>query len=638
MITRGIVSGADVKTTSLKELKDLYQKAKEAYYHSDKPLMSDAKFDKLEDLIRSKDPQWIGLKKTGTKVGKKTSATLTYPMPSLGKIKSEDDSSLNRFLSNLDGSDVLIMPKIDGNSVLLTYHRGSPVSLITRGDGITGKDISHFIPFLGLPEINNNANVVMRCEIVLNNKVYQTKWSEEFDNPRNQVAGILNRQDAHPSLGDLEFVVLRVMSGYGILDADLKATKLSCPKGKLKFIPCKRVTTSKVNRELLLGMLESAKEKMPYDLDGLVIHSGQRVGHTEERPKFATAWKHNSEEDEVTTTVRYIEWNASRHGILIPKAKLETVKVHDVKVTNVTLSNAKWAKDRGIGEGAVVKIRRSGDVIPQITQVLKKGKFTVPSTKEFGDYDWDENGTHLVLKKATESSTVKAKRIARYYAALGIEFIGEGVAKKMVDAGFDTVVKAANMTKANFLKLEGFGEQAATRAYLSIQKAYDDQVSLPSLMVASGIFPKGVGTTFLHKVIAHNPKLVYKSDDYTPNQLREGLFPIKGLTYIFVDGYTENIESFWKFYEKVNVPFKPYTKPAKTKGKLTGIGGTWTGYRNANEEAWFQMNGGEVVPFGSKTNVLFYLPSGKTSSKIEKAKEKGIQVVVFDKYQKTVKG
>lgn len=306
----------------------------------------------------------------------------------------------------------------------------------------------------------------------------------------------------------------------------------------------------------------------------------------------------------------------------------------------MTAYNAKYVVDNKIGPGSVIRVIRSGAVIPKIIEVVKPsriGRATLPNSVLVGDYEWDENGTHLVLKKAGDSSVVRAKKIARFYAMIGAEFIGEGVAKKMVAAGFDTVFKAAKMTQEQFARLEGFGEQSATRAATSLAKVYKDQVPLPELMIATGLFPKGVGVTFLNKVIGVDPSLIYKSDDYELEALREELNKIPGLTQIFVDGFVDNQKRFWVFQEKTGISFKAFVKPRTAKGPLLGQSVSWTGYRNKEEEQRVVALGGNVISFGSSTTVLIYSPEGKESSKVEKAKAKGIKVMTFAQLLKTSK-
>ena len=135
---------------NLQEAKELYIKAKDAYYNSGKPIITDAQFDKLENWIAKKDPTWPELHKTGILptdiIGKKTKVKLPFFMPSLNKFYPEEVDKLWKKLPVV--SEYVYMDKLDGCSVLLEYENGKPTKLTTRGNGEIGQDISFFIPYI----------------------------------------------------------------------------------------------------------------------------------------------------------------------------------------------------------------------------------------------------------------------------------------------------------------------------------------------------------------------------------------------------------------------------------------------------------------------------------------------------------
>ena len=222
----------------LSECKKLYLEAKEAYYLGN-PIMSDATFDRLENWISSKDPDWDPLKKTGVKIGKKVEVELPFFMPSLDKRYE----NIDEWFTKNPRYRWAYMAKLDGCSVLLEYVKGKPNRLITRGDGERGKDISYFLPYLSIPKkIKHKNPICFRCEAILTKEDYAKKWVSEFDNPRNLVSGIFNRQDAHPALKDVHLVVLGVfgLPQYKGLQAAFKAgfetvyCKLDAPREQVK--------------------------------------------------------------------------------------------------------------------------------------------------------------------------------------------------------------------------------------------------------------------------------------------------------------------------------------------------------------------------------------------------------------------
>lgn len=617
---------------TLAQMKVLYKKAKKAYYETGDPIMSDAKFDKLEETIKDLDPRWKELHKTGVRVGKKVEVKLSYPMPSLLKVTDDDDAGLLRWIKALEGH-VTLTPKFDGCSVQVDYENGEPVRLRTRGDGTLGKDISYFIQHTRLPrKIKMRSPFSVRMEAIFPVSVYERKWSKEFKAARNAASGLLNRQDVHRALEDLHFIALRLqVSKLGQHSQDLLSLeRLGFEVPSMKML----VDASRLNAESLRKTLERFKTKVNYELDGVVVHSDKaNLRHEKDKPDYAFAWKLNDLENAATATVKRILWNVSPHGVIVPKAELEPIRVQGALIKFATCNNAKWASERGLGPGAQVKLIRSGEIIPKIVDVLKRTKCPPPDARIVGAYKWDDHKTHLVLDKPNANASVKAKQLDRFFKKMGVEFLAEGTTKKMVSAGYDTIEKAIRMTKRDFLKLESFGEKAAERAVNELQSKLSAELDLAHLMVASNLFDRGMGTRRLAQIAEHDPRLLYDSKGVSPSDLYEAISQIKGMPDFIARNYSDEVQKFWRFCERTGLRVKPHKRERTVKGPLSGMGFTWTGYRNKEEEAWIASLGGTVVAFGSKTNVLFVTATGKASSKADKAKEKGIKVMDFRKFK-----
>lgn len=622
-------------TLTLLEMKKLYRRANKAYHTDGTSELTDAQFDRLEGMIAELEPEWVGLKRTGAKVGKKVAVDLPYPMPSLGKIFADNVDTLNRWVDSQGDAPLWATPKLDGNSVLLVYDKGQPKQLITRGNGIEGKDISYFIPALGIKPLKRKLTRIVRCEIMLPISVHQKKWSKDFDNPRNGIAGILNRQDVHPALKDAHIFVLRVMNRKGKPSAELSKMSGLLMKGNVTVVPSIYLGVREARPEYLAALLKDMKRKMDFELDGIVLQSDlANLPHTTDKPKYARAWKLNDLDNAVIAKVKRILWNESSHGIIVPKVELVPVKVGGVTVKYATANNAKWAKDRSLGPGAQIKLVRSGDVIPKIIEVVKKGKFTPPDKILIGNYRWDEHGTHLVLSKPGDSDTVKAKKLQRFFSKLDIEFVSISAAEKMVSVGYDTVEKVLKMRQRDFLKLPGFGERAAERAVTSLEAKLSVPIPLPKLMVASGIFARGIGERRIDSIISYSQAWVYKSNEMTSQELLREVRNVPRMPIAMAEDYAKNVHKFWKFLERTGLQYEPYKAHRRKDGPLKGQCFSWTGYRSKEEEAWIESLGGEVVPFGSKTTTLIYKIGGKASSKVDKAREKGIKAVEINRIRK----
>lgn len=626
-----------LKSMDLVDKKALYKKAKDSYYNEGNSTMTDAEFDALEDSIRSEQPEWVGLKKTGIKpkaerVGKKTDIKLTVPMPSLDKIQSGSEGGLNRWVASLNGEHVVIGAKYDGSSMQGEWIFGKLTKLVTRGDGEIGKDVSYFIPHVDLPlkvkAWANTQSVVIRFEAVCKTKTWAKRWSEEYDSARAMASSVFNRQDVAPAMADINFIALRVLQPSMSLSVGLaRLAKLGFSVQSHTVVGSDLLTD-----EHLVKHLEKLRNVCLYETDGLAIFSdAEKLVTTTARPKYARAFKVNDEANAPLTVIKAIKWQPSRHGKLVPKAIIEPIKFGGVTVKQAALHNAKWALDRGCGVGATVRVLRSGDIIPKIVAVEKKKAFALPSIEEFGDYTWDETETTLVLIDSGDNSEVRARRFVNFFQKLGLEDVSGGMAKKLVEAGYEYTWQLTKLTEKDFAALPGV--KTSAKKYASqIQRVRDGEFTMTRLMMASGVFGTGAGSTRLNTLAETHPKLFQLNvkDVYSLGQIEELTSMTRGCGPAFAKVFVTGLPKFFRWLDKSSAQVAaPASKKKAVSGKLSGKFYSWTGYRSKEEEAIITSLGGEVVSLCSKTNVLFFNPDGKFQEKVEKARAKGIKVIEF---------
>lgn len=641
---------------SLTEQKSLYKEAKKAYYDSEdgtSPL-TDAQFDRLEARITELAPDWAPLKATGTttKVGSKRAKVLAVPCPSLNKIKAEDAPKVVRWLKHAAtlSSMLSIRDKLDGSSLQGVYTQSKAhknvydlTQLCTRGDGVTGKDISYFIPHVNVVkriDLRPSRPVefkqlVVRFEAVMKRSVYTKKWAEEFDSARALASAVFNRQDVHPAMADVDLIALKVQSpSYG-MDAGLTFLK---GEG-FKVAPGASVLLTSVDLDFLVRVTEDAKAVSKYELDGIVLCTGsskaEDLQDTEDRPKNAVAFKVNSEADAIETVVEAIEWNASKHSVLVPKAIIKPIQFGNVTVKQAALHNARWMKDMGIGVGAVVRVIRSGDIIPKIIEVVKAAKAVPPSRKEFGAYHWD--GVNIVLD--TESADVQVQRVKSFFVHLDMEDLAEGMAEKLVAAGYTSTAQLPSMTREDFAALPGVKSSASKYAD-QMKRVKSGEFDTVKLMVASGVFPKGVGKTRLYTLAKAFPAFFAgkppKDDSMSWTAFcAEKIATVKGVGPAFAELFRDGYPEFMTWMKATKLPWKLPVNEAKVEGPLNGVAFSWTGYRDNAEEERIKSLGGSVAAFSTrKTNVLFVREDGKASSKADKANAAGVTVAQFIPYIK----
>lgn len=609
----------------ISRLKALYMKAKDVYYNDPdgKLLMKDSEFDELEDIIRNREPNWSELKKTGIK-DKKTKVKLTIPMPSLDKVKVD---TVDRWLESRKAKNAVLSIKVDGTSLQLEYKDGKPVKLTTRGDGVIGGNVNFLIPYLKVPKQVGKSTFVVRCEGIFTRAAFQ-KHKSKFASLRGAANGLFNRQTEHEPIKDIDILVLKVLApsvkpSQGLAWAHSKG---------FKVIPHVVVPFEKLNAEMLATTLAKRKSVSKYELDGLVIEEDSINRVTKDRPDWAKAFKANIDADSApVTTVRKVHWEVSPRAQIIPRIQFDPVSFGGAKVQFASAFNAKYVNENGIGVGSKVAILRSGDIIPYIAKIVKKVTPSKPDVKITGAYTLDKNGTNYVLTTPKDNVEFRLQRIRKFLNTVGIEFIKIGTITKLYDLGFKNISQYVRMTPQQLMKA-GISEASSNKFATAIQSVLKRGVPLPVLLDASGVFAHGMGQTRFETIGEHYDlwKLLNASADVQERSLSK----IKGIGPSVMNAFIKGAPKFLKWNEivKVNIGSSKVEKVKTKSSKLDGMGITWTGYRDKEQEQTVLENGGKIQPFGSRTSVLLVTDGGKESTKGDKARDKGIPVLTWDKF------
>lgn len=622
----------------LERLKKRYTEAKDAYYNSSsgKSKLTDAEFDKLEDQIRSEEPKWVGFK-AGTKV-KNIKAKVKLPIPifSLDKHKAP---TVTRWLSSVTVNvNVMVSDKLDGAAIEVVYEDGRPSAAYTRGNGKVGGDISYLLPHFKIPvKINKRGRVIIRCEGLFSAAKF-AKYKAEFDIPRSAASGIMNRQDIHPSVKDLSVMVLQ------ILEPNLQPSKglLWAKSQGFTTVPFKLFKADKLNGSNLDTLLSLRKGASRYDLDGLVL-TEDKINRqpTSGNPDWSIAFKTNvSTDDAPVTTVTEIEWNVSSHGVIQPTVVYKGVMWDGSTLTRANGKNAKFINEQGLGPGAKIAVVKAGEIIPDIVKVIKSVKPSVPDPKIFGAYSLE--GVNYVLDNPTANISFRVQKLARFLDVIGVEFLKENTLTKMYSAGITSVRKLAAATPDDFMRVPGIKETGANKLHKALHKVLDAGIPLALLMEASGVFARGIGSRRLEAIEEQYPLLKLAA---MPRAKQITLISeIHGFKEKTAEMFADGAPKFLQWMELTGI--KPMSAaaerkrkaadaPVVTSNKLNGLNVSWTTYRDKEQEALVRSYGGNVIAFGSKTQVLLYSRSGKASTKLERAKEKGIEVVTWDQFAAT---
>jgi DNA ligase (NAD+) len=622
----------------LPAMKRQFLAAREAYYNADFPIMTDKAFDALEDQIRKLEPTWKHIHMTGAPVAdKKIETDLPYFMPSLDKMYEKDVPKF--YVKKIVAAirDWIWMDKLDGTSLQLEYFKGRPTRLFTRGDGIRGGEISFLIPALvergRIPAlIDTTERTTFRLEALMPIKTFEQKWSRKvskkhgFDNIRNMVNGLFNRKTAHAALADVDMVVLGV---YGMT---LQGGHMCAREWGFKVVRASYVSEH-LPGAVLNELLAARKASSIYEMDGLVGASTlfRMEYKTADKPKATRAFKFNDEANADQVEVLDLTYQKSRLTRWTPVIHITPTLMDGAMVSKATAHNPAWLKEHGIGPGAIVKVLRSGGVIPKIVGVVKKAAFKEPP----GPYV--QRGRFFYMVERDKGSDLRA--IHHFMTTMGVELLALQTLDKLYDEGYtdahaylkvaaDRV--SATYSNANWERFvkAGIGPNQSKRILIELGEVLNKTLSLKLLMVASGSFEAGLGVRVLSMIeadgLSMRDMLNMKTDE-----LRARLMQIKNFKEKRVELIIDGLSRFkpWMKAARLFVKYNgdlPKPKPVAGSGALQSLNVSWTSYRSKEQEAFVEANGGTVIPFGSKTDVLLYHPNGKPSTKVEKAGTKAM--------------
>lgn len=598
---------------TIKKLVDILDYLSDIYHNTSDvtKIVSDKIFDELEDILRTRSPNNKYFKNIGAKINNKEKVKLPVRMPSLEKNK--DEKSVNLYINKFKNNFVL-SDKLDGVSAM--YHNGK---LFKRGDGDIGTDISPFIQPL---KIKIPDNIYVRGELIIPKK-FHTNFSNT--DPRNVVSGYLNANNINDSLTKyIEFVA------YEVIDSELS------PEEQFKLLDqhkIKRVET-KIVKDLSIKLLQDylllRKEKSKYTIDGIVIYHNSPYEiptKSKSNPKYAFAFKMDLDEQKKVTTVIEVEYNASKDGNLIPRVIFEPVKIGGVTINKATAHNAKFIKDKKIGPGSVIEIIRSGDVIPKIINVIKPNK---EGFMPKGKYHWNETNTHLVLDDKSEDKTVLSSNILNFITKMKIDNVNIGLVNKFIEHGLNTINKILEATTDDYLEIDGIKEKMATKIYNNIQEKLKSCI-LEQVMHASNIFGIGLGERKLKLIIDKYPDILTKTGD-----LLSLIIEIDGFAEKTAQRFVDKLPEFKQFLKQH--PKIKLCSGKEVKSKKTPTGTKYqnqilvfSGFRDNDFKEDVESQGGKVSDtINSKTTILVVKDKTKTTGKIKKAVDLGIEILQLD--------
>ena len=625
-----------LNTLNKKKLINLLTHTNERY-RKNKAVISDSLYDILKEFIEKKYPRVPELQQIGVNLVVKNKVKLPYFMASMNKMKPSTNA-ITKWKKKYPNNYVLSL-KLDGISALYVSENNK---LYTRGNGIEGQDISYMIPYLNIPNFSNDNinNIVVRGELIMSKKNFSKYKS--YKNSRNLVAGLVNSKKKDiDKWKDIDFIM------YEIISPALKPKKQFEILKKYKNTVKYQFKTD-ITNDYLSDNLIKWRDLYEYEIDGLIITHNKIYPRKNKNPDHSIAFKMVLSDQKAEAKVLNVIWNPSKDGLLKPVVKIDKINLVGVEIENVTGYNAKFIKDNMIGVGAIVEIIRSGDVIPKITKIIEKAENPkLPDPNKF-KWKWNETNVDAILVNANENEVVLQKNIMRFFKILDVAGFGPGNIKRVMKT-HNSVDKILNMSISDFIKIDGFQTKSATKLYNSIQLKLKE-ASLSTLMIASNLFGRGFAKNRIDLILKSYPNILISNE--SPEQKINKIISIDGFGEKTSKLFVQNIKPFMIFLNKINQTHKLNEYNNQNKNEETKENNknpnhelyekniVFTGFRNKEIQEKIEQIGGKITSTINKKTFILVVKDKEMltgeSKKVAKAKELGINIMIFNDFIKMV--
>jgi len=612
-------------TEKLPKLHEIKLYLDDIYYNTGKDSgFSDFQYDLLKEILQKRDPNYVPPVGAKIRAGD-NKVKLPYWLGSMNKLKPEDINELNRWIIKNEASECIIEDKLDGISCLLIIDNNK-IKLYTRGDGEIGSDISYFAHYFKNIPKNIKENIAIRGELIMKYDIFKEKYSAEFANPRNFVAGRIGSKTLKKGIEDIDFIAYEILKDGICIKPEDQLNKLK----ELGFDTVNYSLTSNITSEELVGKFLLSKQNSRYEIDGIIVQSNTPyVRNISGNPSYAFAFKVRLDKNIVEATVEEVEWNISKWGVLKPRIRIIPINLGGVTITYTSGFNAKYIVDNNIGPDTIIQITRSGDVIPYIVSVIESTYAQLPEDIE---YEWNETKVDIISKDNNNIMCVKL--IASFFAALKIKHVSEATVDKMFNHGFKNIIEIVSAKQEDFEEIEGFGKRLAERTYENIHNGLKN-ISISLLLGASGVFGLNIGVKKVELLFNTFPNILDIYKDYSYEELYNEIINIEGFSDKTTVQIIDNLEWAEKFIKNID-KYITLKDEKPISDDLLNYKIVFSGFRDKILEEKIKKRGGKIVTSVSKnTTILVVADIYETSAKIKKAKELGIDIYEKEQFIKT---
>ncbi len=645
------------KLERMKELIGILREAGRAYYQESREVMSNFEYDRLYDELLELE------RETGTVFGNSPTQNVGYevvsslpkerhesPMLSLNKTKSVEE--LKEWLGEQSG---LLSWKMDGLTIVLTYEEGKLVKAVTRGNGEIGEVITNNAKtFVNVPmTIPYKGQLVLRGEAVIQYSDF-LKINEEIEdvdarykNPRNLCSGSVRQLNSEVTAQrKVRFFAFSLVSADGVDFKNSREEQFLWLKSQgFETVEYRLVTADTL--EAAVASFSEAVEKNDVPSDGLVllfddIAYGQSLGRTAKFPRDSIAFKWADEIQE--TTLSYIEWSASRTGLINPVAVFEPVELEGTTVSRASVHNISIMEALELGEGDRITVYKANMIIPQIADNLtRSGVRDIPETCPVCGGKTEVRKVNDVKSLYCTNPDCQAKKIKSFTLftsrdALNIGGLSEATLEKFIARGFIheyADIFHLDRHEEEIVNMEGFGKKSFDKLTEAVKRAAD--TTLPRVVYGLGV--AGIGLA--------NAKMLCRHFQYDFHAMRcagkEELTAVDGIGEVLADAWIQffadekNNQMVDRLMEELTIEAAPKEEGERTElfeGLVFVITGSVEHFKNRKEvQEIIESRGGKVTgSVTAKTSYLINNDAASNSSKNKKARELGIPVITEEQF------
>ncbi len=654
----------------MRELEKALEYHSRKYYELDSPEISDYEYDAMFDRLKKLEqeyPEYASPVSMTHRVGGAVAERFekvrhNVPMGSLTDVFSTDEvvSFCGKVKEAYGSAQFVTEAKIDGLSVSLTYENGVFVLGATRGDGEYGEDVTANLKTVrNIPlKLNTDtppAHLVVRGEVYMPksvfaelNRVREEEGQPPFANPRNAAAGSLRQLDSRVCASrKLDIFVFNLQESSEDMPATHRETLDMLESYGFTVSPYRTVCDTAEQVGKVIDEIGEKRSSLPFDIDGAVVKVNslalrEEMGQTASVPRWAVAYKYPPET--ASTVLREIVIQVGRTGVLTPKAVFDTVRLAGTNVTQATLHNIDYIREKDIRVGDTVFVRKAGDIIPEVVGVDTKlrpaetSPFEMPSLCPVCGAPAEREEGFAATRCTNTFCPAQLRRALEHFVsrdAMNIETVGKSVAGLLIDSGLvKDVSDLYALDKDAVASLEGLGEKSALNILDSVEKS--KTAGLARLIYALGIRHIGEKAGTVLAAEFGNMASLMNADRETLCAVKD-IGPESAEALLNFFSSEKNIAIIKKLEERGVLTEDNSVKNGDIlAGKTVVVTGTMVTMKRSEIEALIRSYGGTAAGSVSK-KTSFVVAGDEAGSKKAKAEQLGIPVITEEEFLKLLK-